>query len=39
MPERHGKQSSDAKDERENQEVPLLPEKIDISISKEFHAA
>ncbi len=37
MPKRHGKQSSHAEDEREGQEVPLLPEEIDICISKKFH--
>src|SRR4029077_10263314 len=39
VPERHGKQSCHAEDEREGQEVPLFPEEIDVCISKKFHAA
>jgi hypothetical protein len=39
MPEGHGKHSGHAEDEREGEEVPLLPEEIDVCISKEFHAA
>src|SRR5260370_2839999 len=39
MPERHGKHSGHAEDQREGQEVPLFPEEIDVCISKKFHAA
>src|SRR5208283_339038 len=39
VPERHGKHSSHAEDQREGQEVPLLPKEIDVRVSKEFHAA
>jgi hypothetical protein len=39
MPERHGKQSSHAEDQREGEKVPLFPKKIDVCVSKEFHAA
>src|ERR1700737_5574658 len=39
MPERHGKHSGHAEDQREGQEVPLFPEEIDVCVSKKFHAA
>src|ERR1700716_424596 len=39
MPERHGKHSGNAEDQREGQEVPLFPEEIDVCVSKKFHAA
>src|ERR1019366_1473465 len=39
VPERHGKPSSHAEDQREGKEVPLLPKEIDVRVSKEFHAA
>src|ERR1700694_2183605 len=39
MPERHGKHSGNAEDQREGQEVPLFPEEIDVCISEKFHAA
>jgi hypothetical protein len=39
MPERHGKHSGHAEDQREGEKVPLFPEEIDACVSKKFHAA
>src|SRR6202140_4538895 len=39
MPERHGKHSGYAEDQREGQEIPLFPEEIDVCVLKKFHAA
>jgi hypothetical protein len=39
VPKRHGQDSRDAEDQREGEEIPLLPQEIDICIPKEFHAA
>src|SRR5208282_2670025 len=36
MPERHGHHSGHAEDQREGQEVPLFPEKIDACVAKKF---
>ena len=38
MPEQHRENSRYAEDEREGDEVPLLTEKVDIRITKKFHA-
>src|SRR5579862_749541 len=39
VPERHGEQAGHAENQREGEEVPLLPQEIDVCIFKEFHAA
>jgi hypothetical protein len=39
VPKRDGKKTGYAEDQREGKEIPLFPEKIDVCISKEFHAA
>ena len=37
MPEKDGKQARYAEDEREAEEIPLLPEPVDFWIMKQFH--
>src|SRR5438552_13991710 len=39
MPERHGKNSRYAEDQRKGDEIPLLAKKIYVRITKKFHAA
>jgi hypothetical protein len=39
MPEQHGKHSRHAENEGKGEEVPLLPQKIYVCVSKKFHAA
>jgi hypothetical protein len=38
MPEQHRENSRGAEDQREGNEVPLLAKKVDIRITKKFHA-
>jgi hypothetical protein len=38
VPERHGQNPGDTEDQREGQEVPFLPEEVDICILKKFHS-
>src|SRR5262249_29695761 len=39
VPKDHREHASDTETERKRDEVPLLAEKVDVRISKEFHAA
>src|SRR5262249_28678585 len=38
VPEQHGEDAGHAEYEREAEEVPLLAEKIDVGVAKEFHS-
>jgi hypothetical protein len=38
VPEQHGKNPGHAEYQREGEEVPLLPEKIDVRTAKEFQS-
>jgi hypothetical protein len=37
MPEKDGQQASHAEDKRETEEIPLLPQPVDIYAVKQFH--
>jgi hypothetical protein len=37
VPEQNGKHARNAEDQREGEEVPLLPKKIDVYVMKELH--
>jgi hypothetical protein len=37
VPEQHGKHTRNAEDQRKGEEVPFLPEKIDVYVMKELH--
>ncbi len=37
MPEEDGEQAGNAEDEREAEEIPLLPEPVDFCVMKQFH--
>src|SRR5438128_12611694 len=38
MPEQHGKHSRHAEHQRKGEKIPLLAEKVDVGLFKEFHA-
>jgi hypothetical protein len=39
VPERHGKHSGHAEDQREDEKIPLFPKEIEVRVLEEFHAA